>query len=240
MYHQYNQSVANCYHALHWFAEIRRVFTSMSWGSEGQGRDRWIWMVLPYLSRSVNIRRSTEVGRTEIVFIIIWWKPPSELAQLLKVACYTNFPKHCKNSSHGIGQDHTHYHGQVNYLDLEHGQLWSKINSKADLMTHWWPGVVWTGRAAKCHTKEKMIVEKIFKIYNLVKFLSNLYIIYRRSHESCLAIRMQVNTSCSSCSRIAGDLLLLLHCNLVIRWKEEWHQVQSLTHLHRLCFPCHI
>ena len=63
---------------LHGPVEIRCVFTSMSWGCEGEGgeTDRWIWMVLPspLLPRPVNIRRSTEVGRTVIVLIIIWFK----------------------------------------------------------------------------------------------------------------------------------------------------------------------
>ena len=53
---------------LHWFAEIRCVFTSMSWGSEGQGgeTDRQVDLngSPPPQIRSVNIRRSTEVGRT--------------------------------------------------------------------------------------------------------------------------------------------------------------------------------
>ena len=63
---------------LHGPVEIRCVFTSMSWCWEGRGgeTDRWIWMVLPspLLPRPVNIRRSTEVGRTVIVLIIIWLK----------------------------------------------------------------------------------------------------------------------------------------------------------------------
>ena len=147
------------------------------------------------------------------------------------VAYYTNQPKQCKNAK--VRWTMTHNHGQINYLDLDHGQSWSKI-------------AVWSS-ILKVNPQMTRLVGKRWNIRSGEIIMQQKG---RRAVAAQMILYIQKVSWQQSRMQLHLPLLLLCiagspaHCRFsfalqVIRWEEDWHQVQSLTHLHRSgSLPC--